>query len=144
MNMPANIKRNRVPAMSKIIRCKNNLNKTLRHLDTIRDRFKNDTVDKLGFRNFLPEQLKALFELVDIPMPNVTYTIDFTGPYQTIKVFSCGLSWTVMNNNNAFLYIPSMDIFVKESLAVTLSIFLDMLMMLGYNDIPMQLVVIQK
>lgn len=130
--------------MSKIIRCKNNLNKTLRHLDTIRDRFKNDTVDKLGFRNFLPEQLKALFDLVDIPMPNVTYTIDFTGPYQTIKVFSYGLSWTVMNNNNALLYIPSMDIFVKESLAVTLSIFLDMLVMLGYNDIPMQLVVIQK
>jgi hypothetical protein len=120
--------------MLKIIRNKSNVMETLTSINRTIDELTKENITTLNFRNFVSEYLTKLFNAADIRMPDITYNIEFTGPYQTIRVSSCGLSWTVMNNNNIFLYCPSLDIFVKEPIAVVLPIFIDMITMLGYND----------
>lgn len=120
--------------MAKIIRARNNISESVKRIAGVGEELKKESVDTLDFRNFLVDQLKKLFEAADIKMPNIVYHIEFTGPYETIRVYSCGLSWTIINKNNTFLYFLNFDIIVKSPIAVTIPIFFDILTMLGYND----------
>lgn len=120
--------------MLRIIRNKSNVLDTLSSINKTINELTKENITTINFRNFVSEYLTKLFHAANVKMPDITYSIEFTGPYQTIRVSSCGLSWTVMNNNNILLYSPSLDIFVKEPIAVVLPIFVDMITMLGYND----------
>ena len=120
--------------MIKIIRNKKNVKHELRNINKVVRELSRERMETINFRNFIPEYLSKLFDAIHVKMPTITYNIEFTGPYQTIRLSSCGLSWTIMNNNNVLLYYPNLDIFLKRPIAVVLPIFVDMATMLGYND----------
>lgn len=120
--------------LPKIIRTKRNIKYDLTKLNQTIEDLSYETLDTIHFRNFVPEYLAKLFNTINVKMPKIIYTIEFVGPYQTIKLSSCGLSWTIMNNNNMDLYYPNLDVFFKTPIAVVVPIFIDLVTMLGYNE----------
>ena len=132
--MQENIERNRGGALYKIIRNNKNIKYDLEKLNNTIKELSGETVSSMRFRNFVPEYLSKLFDAIQVEMPKIVYTIEFVGPYQTIRISTCGLFWTIMNNNNEDLYYPNLNAFFKTPIAAVVPIFIDLITMLGYNQ----------
>lgn len=107
---------------------------TTKRIRETANRLRKDTLQTVGYRNFVQPHLRAFFRAIRMKMPPVTYDVRFVNGLQLVMVRCNGWSWSFTNERNQALYYAPEEVLLTEPVAVSMAIFTDIVNMSGWAD----------